>query len=85
VLLGCGSREMTWQDCIGRYRGAVGGRRSARYWSRTWLVGSGDRVALAPLYSMVATIVATLIATVTVIGQSVRASRATPAWALRPV
>jgi hypothetical protein len=34
---------------------------------------------------MVATIVAALIATVTVIGQSVRASRATPAWALRPV
>jgi putative ABC transport system permease protein len=50
---------------------------------RTWLAGFDDRIALSPLYFLGATLLATIIAVATVLGQSVRASRATPAWALR--
>lgn len=50
---------------------------------RTWLAGFDDRVALSPLYFLGATLVAIAIAVLTVLGQSLRASRAAPAWALR--
>ena len=50
---------------------------------RTWLAGFDDRIALSPLYFLAASAAALLIAVVTVIGQSLRASRAAPAWALR--
>ncbi|MFS0772759.1 FtsX-like permease family protein [Sphingomonas sp. 1P08PE] len=50
---------------------------------RTWLAGFDDRIALSPLYFVGATVLATVIAVGTVIAQSIRASRATPAWALR--
>lgn len=50
---------------------------------RTWLSGFDDRVALSPLFFLVASLLATGIAVLTVIGQSLRASRAAPAWALR--
>ncbi len=48
-----------------------------------WLAGFEDRIALSPVYFIGASLVATLIAVLTVIGQSMHASRATPAWALR--
>lgn len=51
--------------------------------ARTWLAGFGDRIALSPLYFLGASLIATAIAVVTVLGQSLRASRAAPAWALR--
>lgn len=51
--------------------------------ARTWLAGFGDRIALSPLYFLGATLIATAIAILTVLGQSLRASRASPAWALR--
>ena len=50
---------------------------------RWWLAGFGDRVALSPLYFIAASLVAASIAVLTVLGQSLRASRAEPAWALR--
>jgi len=50
---------------------------------RTWLAGFDDRIALSPLFFIGASVAATLIAVLTVIGQSLRASRAAPAWALR--
>jgi putative ABC transport system permease protein len=50
---------------------------------RTWLAGFNDRVALSPLFFVGASLVATAIAVLTVLGQSLRASRAAPAWALR--
>jgi len=50
---------------------------------RTWLAGFDDRVALSPLYFIAASLLATAIAVLTVLGQSLRASRAAPAWALR--
>lgn len=50
---------------------------------RTWLAGFDDRIALSPLYFVGASALAILIALLTVIGQSLRASRATPAWAMR--
>lgn len=50
---------------------------------RTWLAGFDDRIALSPLYFIGASVVAIGIAVVTVLAQSLRASRATPAWALR--
>jgi len=50
---------------------------------RTWLAGFEDRIALSPLYFLGASLVATAIAVLTVLGQSLRASRAAPAWALR--
>ncbi len=50
---------------------------------RTWLAGFDDRIALSPLYFLGASAAALLIAVITVIGQSLRASRAAPAWALR--
>ena len=48
-----------------------------------WLAGFDDRIALSPLYFVGAGLLAALIAGVTVLGQSLRAARATPAWALR--
>lgn len=48
-----------------------------------WLAGFDDRIALSPLYFLGAGLLAALIAGVTVLGQSLRAARATPAWALR--
>jgi putative ABC transport system permease protein len=50
---------------------------------RTWLAGFDDRVALSPLFFIGGSLLATVIAVLTVLGQSLRASRAAPAWALR--
>ena len=50
---------------------------------RTWLAGFDDRIALSPLYFAAASLLAIVIAVLTVLGQSLRASRAAPAWALR--
>lgn len=50
---------------------------------RTWLAGFDDRIALSPLYFVGASLLALTIAVLTVLGQSLRASRAAPAWALR--
>ncbi len=50
---------------------------------RLWLAGFDDRVALSPLYFVSASVLAVVIAVVTVIGQALRASRAAPGWALR--
>jgi putative ABC transport system permease protein len=50
---------------------------------RTWLAGFDDRVSLSPLYFAAATALALTIAVLTVLGQSLKASRAAPAWALR--
>jgi len=50
---------------------------------RSWLAGFDDRIALSPVYFLAASLLATTIAVLTVLGQSLRASRAAPAWALR--
>lgn len=50
---------------------------------RAWLAGFDDRIALSPLYFIAASVLALVIAIATVLSQSIRASRATPAWALR--
>ncbi|MBB3475424.1 ABC transporter permease [Sphingomonas sp. BK345] len=50
---------------------------------RRWLAGFDDRIALSPAYFVAASGAAALVAMLTVLGQSVRASRAAPAWALR--
>lgn len=50
---------------------------------RTWLAGFDDRIALSPLFFVAASALALVIALATVLAQSLRASRATPAWALR--
>ncbi|GAB5352760.1 ABC transporter permease [Qipengyuania sp. 483] len=50
---------------------------------RTWLAGFNDRIALSPVFFIGASMVAIAIAVSTVLGQSLRASRTTPAWALR--
>lgn len=50
---------------------------------RIWLAEFDDQVALSPLYFLGASLLATAIAVLTVLGQSLRASRATPSWALR--
>lgn len=50
---------------------------------RKWLAGFDDPIALSPLYFLAATLLSLLIATLTVAMQSLRAARATPAWALR--
>ncbi len=50
---------------------------------QNWLDGFDDRIALGPLYFLAASAIAIAIAVLTVLGQSWRASRATPAWALR--
>lgn len=47
-----------------------------------WLAGFDDRIALSPLFFISASILAVLIAVLTVLGQAIRASRAAPAWAL---
>lgn len=48
----------------------------------SWLAGFNDRIALSPLYFLGAGLLAVLIAGLTVIGQSLHAARAAPAWAL---
>jgi len=50
---------------------------------RAWLAGFDDRISLSPFYFLAAGMLATLIAVLTVIGQSLRASLAAPAAALR--
>jgi putative ABC transport system permease protein len=50
---------------------------------RTWLAGFDDRIALSPVFFIGASLVAIAIAVLTVLGQSLRASRTAPAWALR--
>jgi len=50
---------------------------------RTWLAGFDDRIALSPLFFVGATVLALAIAVLTVLAQSLRAARSTPAWALR--
>jgi putative ABC transport system permease protein len=50
---------------------------------RLWLAGFDDRIALSPLFFVGASVLALAIALLTVLAQSLRASRATPAWALR--
>ena len=55
----------------------------AYYAMRTWLAGFDDRIALSPLYFIGASLLAIAIAVLTVLGQSLRASRTAPAWALR--
>lgn len=50
---------------------------------RQWLAGFEDAIALSPLFFVGATVLALLVAVLTVLGQSLRASRAAPAWALR--
>lgn len=50
---------------------------------RIWLAGFDDRIALSPLFFIGASLLALAIAVLTVLGQSLRASRAAPAWALR--
>jgi len=50
---------------------------------RTWLAGFDDRITLSPVYFIGASLLAILIAVLTVLGQSLRASRTAPAWALR--
>jgi putative ABC transport system permease protein len=50
---------------------------------RTWLAGFDDRIALSPLFFVGASLLALAIAVLTVLTQSLRAARATPAWALR--
>ena len=50
---------------------------------RTWLAGFDDRIALSPLFFIGGSLLATVIAILTVLAQSLRASRAAPAWALR--
>jgi putative ABC transport system permease protein len=49
---------------------------------RQWLAGFSDRIALSPLFFVAASLLALAIALITVIAQSLRAARATPAWAL---
>ena len=50
---------------------------------RTWLAGFEDRIALSPVFFIGASVIAILVAVLTVLGQSLRASRTAPAWALR--
>ncbi|MDQ1230752.1 ABC transporter permease [Sphingomonas sp. SORGH_AS_0879] len=50
---------------------------------RTWLAGFDDRIALSPVFFVGASVLALVIAVLTVLGQALRASRAAPAWALR--
>ena len=48
-----------------------------------WQAGFVDRVALSPSHFLAASALALGIAVLTVLGQSLRASRTPPAWALR--
>lgn len=50
---------------------------------RMWLAGFGDRIALSPFYFLAASLLALVIALLTVLTQALRASRSGPAWALR--
>ncbi|MBX7535385.1 ABC transporter permease [Qipengyuania sp. GH1] len=54
------------------------------YWAmRTWLAGFDDRIELSPVHFIGASLIAIAIAVLTVLGQSLRASRTAPSWALR--
>jgi putative ABC transport system permease protein len=55
----------------------------AYFTMRVWLAGFSDRIALSPVYFVFATVLAVLIAVGTVFGQAWRASRISPAMALR--
>ncbi|PSJ40425.1 ABC transporter permease [Allosphingosinicella deserti] len=55
----------------------------AYFAARTWLAGFNDRIPLSPLFFGAASLIALSIAVLTVLGQSLRASRAAPGWALR--
>ena len=50
---------------------------------RGWLAGFDDRIALSPLFFIGASLLAMVVAVMTVLSQSLRASHAAPAWALR--
>ncbi len=50
---------------------------------RQWLSGFADRIELSPWFFIGASALAIVIAVLTVLGQSLRASRTPPAWALR--
>ena len=50
---------------------------------RIWLAGFNDRIALSPVFFIAATMLALVIAVLTVLAQSLRAARSAPAWALR--
>ncbi len=50
---------------------------------RRWLAGFDDSIFLSPLFFIGGSVLAIVIAVLTVIGQSLRASHAAPAWALR--
>lgn len=50
---------------------------------RTWLAGFDDPIPLSPVFFVAAAAAALAVALLTVLAQSLRASRATPAWALR--
>ncbi len=52
---------------------------------REWLSGFAERIALGPQYFLAASLLSLLIAVLTVLTQSLRASRTTPAAALRHV
>ncbi len=55
----------------------------AYFTMRIWLAGFADRIALSPAYFLLATALAIAIAVATVFGQAWRASRISPAMALR--
>jgi len=50
---------------------------------QAWLGGFADRIALSPVFFIGPSLLAITIAVLTILGQSLRASRAAPAWALR--
>lgn len=49
---------------------------------RKWLAGFADKIELSLTYFIAASLLATIIAVLSVMGHSLRASRTTPAWAL---
>jgi putative ABC transport system permease protein len=55
----------------------------AYYATSSWLAGFDDRIWMSPMFFLIASLLALGIALATVIGQSLRASRAAPSWALR--
>jgi putative ABC transport system permease protein len=50
---------------------------------RGWLSGFDQRIALSPVFFLVASLLALAVASVTVVAQSLRLARAEPARALR--
>lgn len=55
----------------------------AYYASSSWLAGFDDRISMSPVFFFAASLLALGVALMTVISQSLRASRAAPSWALR--